>query len=315
MKAKWAGRSVAIPVALVLDSLVGGDLAREATARGYERFLGFAEEILWTDTYYGGLRFVFAGGLLPLLAGKIARAVLGDLGSEIAVGAACVGLQSMREQALASAAAIELAAAEAPGAPGDEAPVRAAVEAIATSFAKDVCGPLLYLNAAGVDGLLAYRAAVAISATAAVPGPATARFGNVPGRLGAVFGWLPSRVGALAVCAAAQGPTYTLYTRARRSAVGHSTPNIAITQAAFSQALEIGVGPDDLRGQSQAEGLREPQVASGPAEIRSALALAERAAVLLALWLMVADAFMWLFQRRRKRAAGRHRSMRRGRPS
>ena len=315
MKAKWARRSLAIPAALALDALAGDDLAREAPARWYQQFLGFADEILWTDTLNGGVRFALAGGLPPLLTGKIARAALGDLGSEIAVGAACVGLKSMRERALASAVAIERADVEAPGAPGDPTPARAAVESIARSFAKDVCGPLLYLNAAGVEGLLAYRAADAVSATADAPGPANARYGRFPGRLGAAFGWLPSRVGALAVCAAAQGPTYELYTRARRGAVSHSTPNIGIMQAAFANALEIGLGPDDLREEGQAEHRLGAPVAPGPADIRSAIALAERAAVLLAFWLMVADASMWLCQGRRKRGGSGHRSMRRGRPS
>ena len=307
MKANWARRSLAIPAALILDSLAGEDLARGAPAGAYRRFLGFAEEILWADTVYGGARFALVGALPPLLAGMAAQALLGDLGSEIVVGGACLGLQSMRERALESASALERAAADEAGFPSDPAPARAAIEAIATSFAKDVCGPLFYLNAAGAKGLLAYRAAEAIGAGADASSPAKVRFGRFPGRVGAAFGWIPSQVGALAVCAAAKERTYTLYARARRDAMSHSSFNFGIMEAAFATSLEVGLDSDDLDGEGQPAGHLGSQVAPGPDEVRRAMALAERAAVLIAFWLMVADAGLWVLLRRRKRGGGRRR--------
>ena len=301
MRAVWLRRLLVVPAALVLDSLASGIGERVSLARGYERILHFAEEILWTDTISGGVRFAVAGAALPILAGRAARLALGDFGSEALAGAACVGLGHMRERAVASAAVLEQ---EGPGgavAPGDVSPARVAVESIAASFAQDVCGSLLYLNAAGADGLLAYAAAQAIGARAEHAEPSNVRFGVIPGGLGVASGWLPSRAAALAVCAAAQAPTLTLYARARRDAMAYSSPNAGIVLAAFAHALGIGLGTDAVPGPGPSRYRFGTQVAAATVDIRRALALAERAAVLIAFWLMAADAGLWLLGLRRRR--------------
>ena len=315
LRAIWGRRSLVVPAALVLDSLAVGSRERETSAIGYQRILRFAEEILWTDTVSGGLRFALAGGILPLLVGRAARFALGDLGSEALMGAACVGLRALREQAVASAVALEQRDIDGTGARADASSARAAVESIATGFAEDVCGALLYLNAAGSDGLLAYRAVNAIGATVGHAGPANARFGVVPGRLHAAFGWLPSQVGALAVCGAAHGPTLTLFAQARRDAMAHPRPSVGIMHAAFAHALGIGLGARSIRGEGLSAGLFGNQEAARPDDIRRALALAERAAVLVAFWLMVADAGLWLMCPRRSRGGGLSPWARRGRSS
>ncbi|MDA8374268.1 MAG: cobalamin biosynthesis protein [Actinomycetota bacterium] len=306
MRAVWLRRLLVVPAALVLDSLALGLGERESLAKDYERILHFAEEILWTDTIFGGIRFAMAGAALPFLAGRAVRLALGDFGSEAVAGAACVGLGHMRERAVASAAALEQEGPGGGAAPGDVSPARAAVESIATSFAQDVCGSLLYLNVAGADGLLAYAAAKAIGARAKHAEPSNARFGVVPGGLGIALGWLPSRAGALAVCAAAQAPTLTLYAKARRDAMAHPSPNAGIVLAAFAHALGIGLGADTVPGPGPSRYRVGTQVAAATVDIRRALALAERAAVLMAFWLMAADAGLWLLAQRRPRVcAGR----------
>ncbi|MDA8263431.1 MAG: cobalamin biosynthesis protein [Actinomycetota bacterium] len=308
-----------MPTALVADAFAGGTAFGGYPMTSFERAIGFAEEILWTDTFFGGLRFVLAGALPALLAGKLAGLALGGFGADAAAGSACVELRSLRESALTVVDRLgrgDLAAAAAWARGSDktgdpqlsfDGVVEAAIETIATKLVEEVVGPLVFLNLAGASGALAYRAVGTMSGKAQRRQGAYARFGAVPMRLSEILGRFPGRLAALAICSSANGDTRTLYLRARQESLAHPSPGTGLVRAAMACALEVGPGAagSTSAGLPGRQPFGPPRTVR-PEDIEKAVVLAERASVLVALWLMATDLGLWvvsprLLRRRRQK--------------
>lgn len=125
---------------------------------------------------------------------------------------------------------------------------RATVESVAENCADAVVAPLFWGAAAGVPGLLAYRA---INTLDAMVGHRTERyleFGWAAARLDDVVNWLPARatVGITALVASAHERSLAAADRVmatvRRDAGQHPSPNAGPVEAAFAAALQVRLG-------------------------------------------------------------------------
>jgi adenosylcobinamide-phosphate synthase len=151
---------------------------------------------------------------------------------------------------------------------------RAVVESVAENSGDAIVSPLLWGAAAGVPGLVAYRAINTLDAMVGYRSPRLARFGTASARLDDVANWVPARLTALlaAACAPAVGgrPAAALAT-ARRYGARHPSPNAGYCEAAFAGALGLRLG-----GASSYDGVaeRRPGLGQGrapePADIERA---------------------------------------------
>ena len=316
LRSWWGRRFLSAPTALVLDALVGGTFFGSLPQVVYERAIGFAEEILWTDTFFGGLRFLLVGAAPATLAGKLAELAIGGFAADAAAGSVCVGLRSLRESALAIVAHLERGELEAAAAlagvsaavggvpPTFDGVARSAIESITTKFAGEVVGPLVFLNFGGAAGALTYRAVGAMSEKVRRRPGAHARFGVVPKRMAEALGRVPGQLAALALCNAAHGGTAAMYSRVRRESLSEPFPGEGVVMAAMACALGVGLGSGSspTAGSSGRPTFGPPRIA-GLDDVRKAVALAERASVLVALWLMLVDLGLRFVAARTRRGA------------
>lgn len=154
---------------------------------------------------------------------------------------------------------------------------RATCESVAENTSDAQVAPLLWAAAAGVPGVLAYRAINTLDAMIGHRSPRYARFGWAAARLDDVVNYLPARVtGALVVaCAPLVGGSGLAAVRAwRRDAARHPSPNAGIPEAAFAGALGVRLGgPTQYRHELEIR----PSLGDGPApevaDLRAAVRL------------------------------------------
>ena len=154
---------------------------------------------------------------------------------------------------------------------------RAVVESVAENSGDAIVSPLLWGAAAGVPGLVAYRAINTLDAMVGYRSPRLARFGTASARLDDIANWVPARLTALlaVACAPAVGgrPAAAL-AMARRYGARHPSPNAGYCEAAFAGALGLRLG-----GASSYDGVaeRRPGLGEGrapePADIQRAARL------------------------------------------
>jgi adenosylcobinamide-phosphate synthase len=154
---------------------------------------------------------------------------------------------------------------------------RAVVESVAENSGDAIVSPLLWGAAAGVPGLVAYRAINTLDAMVGYRSPRLARFGTASARLDDVANWVPARLTALlaAACApAVGGRPATALAMARRYGARHPSPNAGYCEAAFAGALGLRLGGANSYG-GVAE--RRPGLGEGrapePADIERAARL------------------------------------------
>ncbi|MEU6964621.1 cobalamin biosynthesis protein [Streptomyces chrestomyceticus] len=118
---------------------------------------------------------------------------------------------------------------------------RAVVESVAENTSDAVVGALVWGAAAGVPGLLAFRAVNTLDAMVGHKSPRHRRFGWASARLDDVAGYPGSRLtAALAVLA---GPDRRGALRAwRQDGPSHPSPNAGPVEAAFAGALGVRLG-------------------------------------------------------------------------
>lgn len=156
---------------------------------------------------------------------------------------------------------------------------RAALESVAENTSDAVVAPLLWGAAAGLPGLLAYRAINTLDAMVGYRDDHYGNFGWAAAKLDDLANLLPARVsGGLAVLAAplvGGRPADAL--RAVRDQSGrHPSPNGGVVEAAFAGALGVTLGGRNTYG-----GVEEDrgELGHGPAPSAADLARANRLAL------------------------------------
>ena len=128
----------------------------------------------------------------------------------------------------------------------DEADIaRAVIESVAENTSDAVVAPLLAGAAAGIPGLLAYRAANTLDAMVGHRNERYARFGWASARLDDALNWAPARITATLaalLAPAVGGRTADAFDAWRRDAAGHPSPNAGPVEAAFAGALGLQLG-------------------------------------------------------------------------
>src|SRR5262249_21554290 len=122
---------------------------------------------------------------------------------------------------------------------------RAAGESVAENPCDAVVAPLLWGAAAGVGGLLGYRAVNTLDAMVGHHSMRYERFGWAAARLDDVANVVPARVTAIlavALAPAAGGSGRTALRTLRRDGGAHPSPNAGRCEAAFAGALRVSLG-------------------------------------------------------------------------
>jgi len=167
---------------------------------------------------------------------------------------------------------------------------RAAVESVAENSCDAVVAPLLWGAAAGVGGLLGYRAVNTLDAMVGHHNMRYERFGWAAARLDDVANVAPARVTAVlavALAPAVGGSGRAALRTLRRDGGAHPSPNAGRCEAAFAGALGVSLGGTNVyQGQPERRGTLGDGPPPGPADLDRAIRLsrliAAAAAVLCA---------------------------------
>lgn len=128
----------------------------------------------------------------------------------------------------------------------DEAELaRATVESLAENTSDAVVAPLLWGAAAGVPGLLGYRAVNTLDAMVGHRSARYARFGWAAARLDDLANLVPARVTGLLAALLAPlvgGSSHQAWRTMRRDGSAHPSPNAGVCEAAFAGALGVRLG-------------------------------------------------------------------------
>ena len=122
---------------------------------------------------------------------------------------------------------------------------RACVESVAENTSDAVVAPLLWGAAAGIPGLLAYRAVNTLDAMVGHRSPRYLRFGWAAARLDDVVNLVPARVSGLLGVGLAPlvgGRPADAWRAWRRDAAQHPSPNAGVVEASFAGALGVRLG-------------------------------------------------------------------------
>lgn len=254
-------RAVGLVLGYAAD-LALGDPRRGHPVAGFGRLASALESACWADDRARGAAYtgVLSGGIAG--AGWVAqRATRGCPGAEAAIVAvatwAVLGGRSLAIEGSIMAQLLErndlpgardrlahLCARDATGLPASEL-ARASVESLAENTSDAVVAPLLWGAAAGVPGLLGYRAVNTLDAMVGYRSERYLRFGWASARLDDLLNLVPARVAAALTVAAAPlvgGRCVDAWRIWRRDGSGHPSPNAGPVEAASAGALGVTIG-------------------------------------------------------------------------
>jgi adenosylcobinamide-phosphate synthase len=155
---------------------------------------------------------------------------------------------------------------------------RAVVESLAENTSDAVVAPLLWGAAAGVPGLLGYRAANTLDAMVGHRSARYERYGWASARLDDLLNLPGARLAALLTLAAAPSRAAGAWRVWRRDAAAHPSPNAGVIEAAFAGSLGVRLGGTNVYDGNRVEhraimdGGRPPE----PRDIPRAALLARR---------------------------------------
>jgi adenosylcobinamide-phosphate synthase len=123
---------------------------------------------------------------------------------------------------------------------------KAAIESLAESTSDGVVAPLFWLLAAGLPGIVLYKAINTADSMVGHRDDRHQQFGWASARLDDVVNWIPARLTALLVAGAAfltrRTDPEAAWSTALRDARKHASPNAGWPEAAFAGALGIALG-------------------------------------------------------------------------
>jgi adenosylcobinamide-phosphate synthase len=154
---------------------------------------------------------------------------------------------------------------------------RAAVESVAENTCDAVVAPLLWGAAAGVGGLLSYRAVNTLDAMVGHHTMRYERFGWAAARLDDVANVVPARLTAflaVALAPAVGGSGRTAVRTLRRDGAAHPSPNAGRCEAAFAGALGVSLGGTNVyQGVAERRGALGDGPPPGPGDLDRAIRL------------------------------------------
>lgn len=259
-------RAVGLLIGVAADRLLG-DPQRFHPVAGFGRLAGALERLAYRDSRMVGVAHVFvlvgASVALGVLAEQSCRATIPRIaatavatyvvlgGRSLAIEATTISRQ-LTESDLAAARVQVTHLVGRETSEMDAAQItRATIESVAENTADAVVSPLVWGAAAGVPGLLAYRAANTLDAMIGHRSPRYRNFGWAAARLDDVVNFLPARlcVAFIGVCAPAiGGRASNAVGAARRDGPGHPSPNAGPVEAAFAGALGRTLGGVNIYG-------------------------------------------------------------------
>ncbi|WP_235503324.1 cobalamin biosynthesis protein [Aeromicrobium sp. Root495] len=268
-----------------------GDPQRWHPVAGFGRAAGALERRLWADSRPRGAVFTAVAVGVPVVVARVVERRNGRAGRLVLTAVstwAVLGARSLEREALAVGALLD--ADDLPAARQrlthlvgrrtseltEPDVVRAVVESVAENTSDAVVAPLFWGGAAGVPGLIGYRAANTLDAMVGHRTERLLQFGWASARLDDVLNLLPARLAALLAAGLGSDPSGALAAW-RRDAGDHPSPNAGPVEASFAGALGIQLGGETI----YASGVEQrPRMGSGPApalpELRRATALARR---------------------------------------
>ncbi|MCX5282495.1 cobalamin biosynthesis protein [Streptomyces sp. NPDC102256] len=242
----------------LLGDLLLGDPRRAHPVAAFGRAAGAVERTLWRDHRgWGALHTAVCVGGATGLAALAGRALRSSGTASVALTAAAtwavVGGTSLGREARAvggalAAGDIDVARERLPHLCGRDPQAldadgiaRAVVESVAENTSDAVVGALVWGAAAGVPGLVAFRAVNTLDAMVGHKSPKYRRYGWASARLDDVAGWPGARL--TAVLASVAGPDPRGAVRAwRADARRHPSPNAGPVEASFAGALGVRLG-------------------------------------------------------------------------
>ncbi|MFF2216174.1 cobalamin biosynthesis protein [Streptomyces antibioticus] len=242
----------------LLGDLLLGDPRRGHPVAGFGRAAGAVERVLWRDHRgWGALHTLVCAGGAVALGAAASRAVRSSPAGAVALTAAAtwavVGGTSLAREARAVGHALESGDVDAararlphlcgrdPQALDADGIARAVVESVAENTSDAVTGALVWGAAAGVPGLLGFRAVNTLDAMVGHRSPRHLRFGWASARLDDLAGWPGARLTAVLAALAGDDPRGAV--RAwRDDAHRHPSPNAGPVEASFAGALGVRLG-------------------------------------------------------------------------
>ncbi|MEV0846621.1 cobalamin biosynthesis protein [Streptomyces sp. NPDC049954] len=242
----------------LLGDLLLGDPRRGHPVALFGRAASAAERVLWRDHRgAGAVHTALCAGGATALGALAARSVrhcpavsfaLTAAATWAVVGGTSLGREARAIGAALAAGEVERARARLPHLCGRDPRsldadgiARAVVESVAENTSDAVVGALVWGAAAGVPGLLGFRAVNTLDAMVGHRSPRHRRFGWSAARLDDVVGWPGARLTA-GLAALSGGRPRAALTAVREDAHRHPSPNAGPVEAAFAGALGVRLG-------------------------------------------------------------------------
>ncbi|MEU9960004.1 cobalamin biosynthesis protein [Streptomyces sp. NPDC050982] len=242
----------------LLGDLLLGDPRRGHPVAAFGRAAGAVERVLWRDHRgWGALHTAVCVGGATGLAALAVRSVRASRAGSVALTAAAtwsvVGGTSLGREARAiggalAAGDIEVARERLPHLCGRDPQsldadgiARAVVESVAENTSDAVVGALVWGAAAGVPGLVGFRAVNTLDAMVGHRSAKYRRYGWASARLDDVAGWPGARLTAVLAAVAGSDPRGAVRAWCA-DAAKHPSPNAGPVEASFAGALGVRLG-------------------------------------------------------------------------
>jgi adenosylcobinamide-phosphate synthase len=261
------GRAAGLLLGALADT-VFADPRRRHPVAVFGRAAGALERWMWADSALRGAAYAAVCVTAAAGVGDLARRatrdrpLLATLATAAATWAVLGGTTLAREgDAMADAlydGDLEAARRRLPHLCGrdpalldEKGLARATVESVAENTSDAVVAPLLWGAAAGLPGLLGYRAINTLDAMVGHRDARYGRFGRVAAHLDDSANWLPARVTGLLTVAwapAVGGSRARAWRVLRRDGARHPSPNAGRPEAAMAGALGVRLGGANVYG-------------------------------------------------------------------
>jgi adenosylcobinamide-phosphate synthase len=116
---------------------------------------------------------------------------------------------------------------------------RATIESVSESLVDGIVAPLFWAVIGGAPGALIYRAANTLDSMVGHRTPAYEKFGKPSARIDDLLNWAPARLCALMICLFRPPASWS---KMRREAAAHASPNAGWPEAAMAYSLGVRLG-------------------------------------------------------------------------